>query len=146
MLDGGVHRRPAFEPAPLHLDQRLDAAPVNDLQTWIGLIDLLAPKPEVHHYLLRSHLKVLQQNDALLHVRGQDVPIIGVARKVPGGPLAKPSLVRDSNAHLHAKLVGLSRLSFCAALDLGRVQRVELFLIVALLGADALGALQLGIQ
>ena len=45
-----------------------------------------------------------------------------------------------------AEFVGLARLALADALDLGRMQRVELVLVKALLRADALGALQQGLQ
>ena len=84
---------------------------------------------------------VLQQRVGLLQLLGQRVAVVGVAGE---GPRAhhQALLVRDGQADLHAELVGLARLALADALHLGRVQRVELVLVVALLGADALGALQ----
>ncbi len=50
--------------------------------------------------------------------------------------------MRDGQARLHTELVGLARLALSDALNFRRVQRVRLALVLGLLGADALGALQ----
>ena len=55
-------------------------------------------------------------------------------------------LVRHGQADLHTELVGLECLARADALDLGCVQRVELVLVKALLGADALGLHHQGLQ
>jgi len=51
-------------------------------------------------------------------------------------------LVRDHQADLDAELKGVARLALGNALDLRGMQRVQLVLGVALLGADALGTFE----
>ena len=54
----------------------------------------------------------------------------------------QPLLVRHRQADLHAELVRVACLPLGDAFHLGSVQRIQFVLGMALLGADALGALQ----
>jgi hypothetical protein len=77
----------------------------------------------------------------LLQLLVQHVSVIGVAREGSGSH-HQAALVRDGDAGLDAKFVGLAGFAFANALDLRRVQGVELVLVLRLLGADALGTFQ----
>ena len=51
-------------------------------------------------------------------------------------------LVRDHHGALDAELAEHARLALASARDLGRMQRVQLVLVVVLLRADAFGAFE----
>ena len=54
--------------------------------------------------------------------------------------------MRDRKTDFDAKLITLARLALAEAFDLGRMQGVELVFVLALLRANALGALQYRVQ
>ena len=56
----------------------------------------------------------------------------------------QPALVRHRQADLHAELVGLAGLPLADAFNFGRVQGVQLVLVVRTLAADAFGTFQPG--
>lgn len=73
------------------------------------------------------------------------MPIVGVACETSGAH-QQALLVGHRDADFDAKFVGLAGLAFADAFNLWRVQRVEFVLVLALLGANALGAFQPGVQ
>jgi hypothetical protein len=93
--------------------QCLVPASMDDLDA--GVVVIRAPKSHVHDGLLGAASQVLQQGVGLLELRGKDVPVVWIAGETPGSD--------------H------QRLALADALDLGRMQRLKLVLVVALLRA-----------
>jgi hypothetical protein len=75
----------------------------------------------------------------LLELLSGRMAVRGVAREAAGAH-HQTLLVRDGQADLDAELVRLPGLAFSNALDFRSVQGAEFHLVVALLGAHALGA------
>ncbi len=71
----------------------------------------------------------------LFHLRGQRVAIVGIGGKTFGAD--QPSApAGNRHAHSVAELMGLARLAFGDALDLGHMYAVDLVIVVPLLGTQ----------
>ena len=73
------------------------------------------------------------------------MPIVGVACKTSGAH-QQALFVGHRHTDFDAEFVGFSGLAFADAFNLWRVQRIKFILILALLGANALGALEPSFQ
>ena len=98
-------------------------------------------EPQVGHDLFDRHAQVLRQVGRLLQHRAQDVAVIRIAGE-GARTQHQAKLMRDHHGVLEPELVGLARLALADALHLRRVQRVQLVLVMTLLRADVLGALE----
>src|SRR5262245_38047312 len=125
MTDDGLDRRPAFE---LAFDLRRDAA-------------LLAGGVDLEHVIGRGIVAAIagigdaaidQVADECFHLwndRGERVPVIGITRQhcdVGDKLAAGGMLCRGGNASVYSDLVGPVRLALADALNLRRMQRIDL--------------------
>ena len=125
VANGGLHRCSPFEPALLLLSLTLEFAPVNDLP--VRLVGVHAAKAQIAHDVFERDGNVLRQIRCLLQDRAQNVAVVGVA--VEGArPQHQAMLVGDHHRALDAELVGLACIALANALDLRRMQRVQLVL------------------
>ncbi|PPK41815.1 hypothetical protein B0G57_12580 [Trinickia symbiotica] len=132
MADGRFDRA---APADHRAQAARDAAPqagVVDLHA----LDLHAPIAAINNRDLWSRAA---QNLRLLQSLGQRMPVVRIARH-RACTQHQPLLVRGRDRHLHAELVRLARFALGQALDLRRVQRVELLFVLGLLRHNPLGA------
>ena len=139
VADQRLDRLASFQQTLLMVGERLVLAAVDDLHARV--VRVHAPVAEVDDHLLRTSPQVLHQIARLLELGAQNVAVVRVAGEAARAH-HQALLVRHHEADLHAELVGVAGLALGDALHLRRVQRVELVLAVALLGADALGTLQ----
>ena len=92
----------------------------------------------IHNHRLR----MLPGEDAdLLERFFQRVPVVRIARH-RAHPHNESFLERGRHRYLHAELIGRSCLAFRDALNLRRVERVELVLVLGLLRQDPLRPIQ----
>src|SRR5690606_29794055 len=77
--DCRLHRLTPLEPASLPVGQRLELAPMDDLDTRVVGID--TPEAEIDHDLFGSTADVFEQDTGLLQLCRQDVSVVRVARE-----------------------------------------------------------------
>ena len=106
-----------------------------------GLSASTPAKAQIDHDAPELDGKVLLQIGCLLQNCAQNVAVVGVAGK---GARSQHQAIFVGYHHraLDAELIGLASFPFANALDLRRMQRVQLVLVGSLLRADALGALE----
>jgi len=108
-------------------------------------VGIRPPVAQVDDGRVRLDAQVLQQDGGLLQLLGQRVAVIGVARQAARTD-HQALFGAHRHADLHAELVGLAGLALADALDLRRMQRVQLVLVLGALRADALATLQPWLQ
>ena len=143
MPDGRLDRLTPLQPTPLAARERAALAAMD--QCYPANVGIRPPVAQVDDGRVRLDAQVLQQDGGLLQLLGQRVAVVGVARQAARTD-HQALLGRDGHADLHAELVGLAGLALADALDLRRMQRVQLVLVLGALRADALGALQPWLQ
>ena len=134
-----LHRLASLQPLLFQLRHRLDATPVH--YPYARVVRIHAPIAQIHVGLFDGFAAGGDERVRLPDLSGQRVPIKGITGEA-FGPHDQALFVRDRQAHLHAKLVAVSGLALADAFHLGGVQCVEFVLVVVLLYADAISALQ----
>lgn len=102
-------------------------------------------KAQVDHNLFCSSSGILQQDIRLLQLLGQEMPVVGIARK---GSCTdhQAALVGDGNTGFDTEFVGLPRFALADAFNFRGMQGIELVLVFPLLRTNSLGTLNQGVQ
>ena len=127
MTDRWLDRLTSLEPPAVLPIERSDLAPVQDLDLWVVPID--PAKAQIDHHLFRHGTRVFEQKTGLLQLLAKDVSVIGIAGEGARSH-HQPASMGHGNAGLDTKFVGLPGLAIADALAFGRVQGVELVLVV----------------
>ena len=143
VTDGRFYRLPPFQPASLLWVERLELAAMDDLHVPVVMIHTAVA--EVDHDLFRNTADAFQQNLRLFKLGGQGMAIVGIARERSRAH-HQAAAMGHRNTGFHPELIGLTRFPFSDALNLRRMQGVELVLVLRPLGANALGASHQGVQ
>ena len=133
MSNGRLYCSSAFEPALLLLAQTLELTPVNDFLVWV--VSVHPAKAQIDHDVFELDGNVLRQVGCLLKYGTQNVAVVRVARE-GAGTQHQAMFMGDHHGALDAKLIGLFGFALSDALNLWRMQCVQLVLAVSLLGLN----------
>lgn len=145
MPDHRLDRLPTFQPFALSRAQRPVLVAMDQFQRRDLGIHAAIPEIGEHGCRFRLSRHVLQQDTCLLELPCQRVPVVRIAGE---GTRAddQAALLGDRHARLHAEFIRLSGFTLADTFDLGRVQRVQLCLVLRTLPPDPPGARQPRIQ